>query len=99
MRTIICLIAAGAVSLLAQTGPAPAKGCIKGALVGGVAGHYAHHTFLGAAAGCVAGRHLANRHNAAQTNGQAPQTSGQAPANPKQINKQGPDREDMANPP
>jgi hypothetical protein len=91
MRTLICLIAAGAVSLLAQTGPAPAKGCIKGALVGGVAGHYAHHTFLGAAAGCVAGRSLANR--------KAAQTSGQGTTNPKQINQQGPDREDMANPP
>jgi len=92
MRTFICLIAAGAVSLLAQSGPAPARGCIKGALVGGVAGHYAHHTFLGAAAGCVAGRHLANRHNAGQT-------SGQGTNNPQQIDKQGPDREDMANPP
>ena len=91
MRTFICLIAAGAVSLLAQTGPAPAKGCIKGALVGGVAGHYAHHTFLGAAAGCVAGRHLANRKPA--------QTSGQGTTNPKSINQQGPDREDMTNPP
>jgi hypothetical protein len=38
-----------------------AKGCIKGALVGGVAGHYAgHHGLLGAAAGCLIGRHQAN---------------------------------------
>jgi hypothetical protein len=37
-----------------------AKGCIKGALVGGVAGHYAgHHGLLGAAAGCLVGRHHA----------------------------------------
>jgi hypothetical protein len=37
-----------------------AKGCIKGALVGGVAGHYAgHHGLLGAAAGCIIGRHQA----------------------------------------
>jgi hypothetical protein len=37
-----------------------AKGCIKGALVGGVAGHYAgHHGLLGAAAGCLIGRHQA----------------------------------------
>ena len=62
----------GAVALLAQSGPASAKGCIKGAIVGGVAGHYAgHHAFLGAAAGCVAGRHLANRRKAVQTTGQA----------------------------
>jgi uncharacterized protein YcfJ len=38
-----------------------AKGCIKGALIGGVAGHYAgHHGLLGAAAGCLVGRHQAN---------------------------------------
>jgi hypothetical protein len=39
--------------------PANAKGCIKGALVGGVAGHLAHHTLLGAAAGCMIGHHEA----------------------------------------
>jgi outer membrane lipoprotein SlyB len=39
-----------------------AKGCIKGAVVGGVAGHYAaHHGLLGAAAGCVIGRHEAKK--------------------------------------
>jgi hypothetical protein len=38
-----------------------AKGCIKRALVGGVAGHYAgHHGLLGAAAGCIIGRHQAH---------------------------------------
>ena len=38
-----------------------AKGCLKGALVGGVAGHYVgHHGLLGAAAGCIVGRHQAN---------------------------------------
>jgi hypothetical protein len=38
-----------------------AKGCIKGALVGGVAGRYAgHHGLLGAAAGCLIGRHQAH---------------------------------------
>jgi hypothetical protein len=42
--------------------PAQAKGCLKGALVGGVAGHYAgRHGVLGAAAGCVIGRHEANK--------------------------------------
>jgi hypothetical protein len=35
---------------------------IKGAIVGGIAGHYAvHHGLLGAAAGCVVGRHEAKR--------------------------------------
>jgi hypothetical protein len=38
-----------------------ANGCIKGALVGGVAGHVAHHFFLGAVTGCIAGHHLAKK--------------------------------------
>jgi hypothetical protein len=38
-------------------------GCLKGAAVGGVAGHYAgHHGALGAAAGCVIGHHEATKH-------------------------------------
>lgn len=50
----------GSASLV--TTAAEAKGCIKGALVGGVAGHFAgHHGLLGAAAGCVIGRHRANQ--------------------------------------
>jgi hypothetical protein len=56
----------GAVCLVAMMGlmpaPASAKGCLKGAVVGGVAGHYAgHHGFLGAAAGCLIGRHEAHK--------------------------------------
>lgn len=82
MRAFIGPVAAGAVALLAQSGPAPAKGCTKGAFVGGVAGHYAGHTaFPGAAAGCVARRHLANRRKAAQT-------TGQATTNRKEINEE-----------
>jgi outer membrane lipoprotein SlyB len=47
---------------LGAAAPAEAKGCLKGALVGGAAGHYAgHHGWLGAAAGCVVGRHEANK--------------------------------------
>lgn len=35
-------------------------GCLTGAVVGGVAGHYAHrHTLVGAAAGCAIGHHMA----------------------------------------
>jgi hypothetical protein len=41
--------------------PANAKGCIKGAIVGGAAGHLAHHGLLGAAAGCIIGRHEAHK--------------------------------------
>jgi uncharacterized protein YcfJ len=43
--------------------PAPAAGCVKGAVIGGIAGHYAgHHGVLGAGAGCLIGRHEANKH-------------------------------------
>jgi hypothetical protein len=53
----------------ATTMPANAKGCIKGAIVGGVAGHYAgHHGVLGAAAGCLVGRHMARQHQKAMQN-------------------------------
>jgi uncharacterized protein YcfJ len=43
---------------------AEAKGCIKGAVVGGLAGHMAGHGKIGAVAGCVIGRHEANKHDA-----------------------------------
>lgn len=60
MKTLIALTAAALV-LTAATSSADAKGCLKGAVVGGVAGHYAgHHGVLGAAAGCLYGRHRAN---------------------------------------
>ena len=40
-----------------------AKGCLKSAAVGGMAGHVAgHHGVLGAAAGCVIGHHEATKH-------------------------------------
>ena len=49
-------------AVLLPAGPAQARGCLKGAVVGGVAGHYlANHGWLGAAAGCLIGRHEANR--------------------------------------
>lgn len=52
-----------AILVLASASYADAKGCLKGAIVGGVAGHYAgHHGVLGAAAGCVVGRHEAKKH-------------------------------------
>jgi hypothetical protein len=45
------------------TAPADAAGCLKGAAVGGVAGHVAgHHGVLGAGAGCVIGHHEATKH-------------------------------------
>ncbi|MBO0737731.1 MAG: hypothetical protein J2P48_14355 [Alphaproteobacteria bacterium] len=37
---------------------ANAKGCLKGAALGGIAGHMAHHTFLGIFGGCVGGMYV-----------------------------------------
>jgi hypothetical protein len=43
-------------------GHADAAGCLKGAVVGGAAGHFAgNHGALGAGAGCLVGRHHANK--------------------------------------
>ncbi len=56
------LAAAVLVLITMSAGPADAKGCLKGALIGGAAGHYAaHHGVLGAAAGCIIGRHEAKK--------------------------------------
>ena len=41
--------------------PANAAGCLSGAIIGGLAGHFAGHGLLGAGAGCLVGRHYANR--------------------------------------
>jgi hypothetical protein len=47
-----CVIAAFACS-------AQAAGCLKGAAVGGVAGHFAgKHPVIGAGVGCLIGRHM-----------------------------------------
>ena len=40
-------------------GGAAQAGCLGGAVVGGVGGHFAHHPVLGAVGGCVVGHHLA----------------------------------------
>ena len=41
---------------------ANAAGCLKGAVAGGVIGHYAgHHGVLGAGIGCLWGRHEADK--------------------------------------
>ena len=57
MKWIIATI--GAASLI--TAPVLAKGCLKGAAVGGVAGHFMGkgHAVAGAAIGCVVGHHRA----------------------------------------
>jgi len=62
MKTLsIALVAAAlAFSSAALPGTANAAGCVKGAAVGGVAGHFAgHHTMAGAAIGCAVGHHEA----------------------------------------
>jgi hypothetical protein len=54
--------AALALAVALTGGSAQANGCVKGAAVGGAAGHVAgHHGFVGAAAGCVIGRHEAKK--------------------------------------
>ncbi len=60
MKTFGLIAATVIASLSLATVPADAKGCLKGAAVGGVAGHYVgHHAVLGAAAGCAYGHHRA----------------------------------------
>jgi len=61
MKPISILAAAGLLMFVGNS-TAEAKGCIKGAVVGGVAGHFMHrHTLLGAAAGCIIGHHMAHK--------------------------------------
>ena len=67
MKITALMLAAAALATISAA-PADAKGCLKGAVVGGVAGHYAgHHGVLGAAAGCLYGRHRANEQGRQQT--------------------------------
>jgi hypothetical protein len=61
MRSSV-LVVAVALALTTISAPVLAKGCLKGAIAGGAAGHYAgHHGVLGAAAGCLIGRHYAHK--------------------------------------
>ena len=65
-------VAVATILMLAMAAPAAnAKGCIKGAVVGGAAGHYvgSGHGALGAAAGCLVGRHHANKQERQQKSG------------------------------
>ncbi|MFS7195612.1 hypothetical protein AB6866_04110 [Rahnella inusitata] len=48
-------------TLLLASSFAQAAGCLKGAVVGGVAGHLKHHAVIGAVAGCAIGHHLAEQ--------------------------------------
>lgn len=61
MKTRLCTIAM-LLAIAAAPQLASAKGCLKGAAIGGVGGHVAGgHGVLGAAAGCAVGRHMANK--------------------------------------
>ena len=68
------IVIAAALLLIPMSSSVYAKGCIKGAIVGGVAGSAVGHGKQGAAAGCVVGHHEANKADAAKS---APQTTGQ----------------------
>ena len=60
----VLVLAVGSLS----AGTAQAAGCLKGAVVGGIAGHSAgHHGLLGAGAGCLIGRHEANKRGREQS--------------------------------
>jgi uncharacterized protein YcfJ len=58
------LLCAAILGIALAPAAAEAKGCIKGAVVGGVAGHFAGHGKVGAVAGCIIGRHEANKQDA-----------------------------------
>jgi hypothetical protein len=61
-----------ATCLLTVHQPANAMGCLQGAMLGGIAGHMQHHTFLGIFGGCAGGifvHHLYSRWKKAHPNG------------------------------
>jgi len=71
MKWILATACAAANSVMSLSG-ANAKGCIKAAIVGGLAGHMAGHGKMGAAAGCVIGHHEANKPDPNNAKAQAP---------------------------
>ncbi|MEG9503154.1 MAG: hypothetical protein MIN69_15095 [Methylorubrum extorquens] len=80
MKAVINTIGAAlALTLLVGGSAAEAKGCIKGAIVGGAAGSMAGHGKMGAAAGCAIGHHKANKKDKQQggTQGQQDQVQSQ----------------------
>ena len=44
-----------------SSGPSAAAGCVKGAVIGGIAGHFVGPGLIGAGAGCAIGHHEAYR--------------------------------------
>lgn len=74
MKTLTLALVIASTAILSTA--AEAKGCIKGAIIGGIAGHYAGHGKIGAVAGCVIGRHEANKADADR--GQRSRPNGQS---------------------
>ena len=76
-KTSLCISVA---ALAFLPGISNAKGCLKGAVVGGIGGHVAgNHGLIGAAAGCAIGHHMANKKDASR-NAPAPAQPAPAPA-------------------
>jgi uncharacterized protein YcfJ len=72
MKPLILSVAILAIMFAPAAGEA--KGCIRGAIVGGIAGHIAGHGKVGAVAGCIIGRHEANKQDAQKADQKAPAT-------------------------
>jgi hypothetical protein len=76
----IYMATACVIALASAPGLANAKGCLKGAAVGGVGGHVAgHHGLIAAAAGCAIGHHAAKKNEAAQKAAPKPTRPSPAP--------------------
>ena len=64
--------------------PSYGAGCLKGAAVGGIAGHVAgHHGVIGAGAGCIIGHHEASKQAKEKVQQQQQGSSGDGHANSK----------------
>ena len=62
MKSMLAAAAAMLAVVGLSSGPSEAAGCVKGAVIGGVAGHFVgNHGLLGAGVGCAIGHHEANR--------------------------------------
>jgi hypothetical protein len=78
MKQLFAVLVVG--NMIAGPTPAFAAGCLKGAVVGGVAGHFAgRHGVIGAMTGCAVGHHMAakaKREKLHQEQQQQPQPHG-----------------------